>query len=119
MSKHYRVTFETSSPQSAIFAAMDLLEITGNFTFDLIPSAAPATKAKTTRTRRVKGEVFFHARPAHHKDPRIVWDGSRNRIDVSKSLHNIGMTRENLTAMQCKQGSIEHTLKRAMHGRGY
>ena len=131
MSKHYRVTFETSSPQSAIFAALDLLDITGTLTYASL--GATNDKAKKSgrgpdkKPRKIRGtpppktesKHYAHPRPAHHTDARLVWSSRFNRINVDASLKNINMTRADLTAMHCKHGSIEYTLKQAMKKRGY
>jgi len=85
-------------------------------------------RAKTAAARaalaekRAAGTINYKPKKARRSfkginadDPRLVHDKKNRRIDVASSLRNIGLTRDDLINKKTKLGSIEHSIKQALH----
>ena len=129
MAKLLKVTVDlitASTVEDVYIALASLSPIKQTVSTDELPNGkhnpkgvrGPYKKTRTTHQHDNDG-VPLHKRPDKYTDQRLVWDERRNCIDVDATLKNIGLTREDIDDKAWKTGSIEHSVKRAMRGRGY
>jgi len=126
MTKLLKVTVDliTASTIEDVYVALaSLSPIKQTTSIDELPNDKHKSKGvrgpyKKSKRGHIRDHVTFK-RPRKYTDARLVWDKHLNHVDVEASLKNVGMTREQIDKMVTKQGSIEHTIKRAMRGRGY
>ena len=129
MAKLLKVTVDlitASTVEDVYIALASLSPIKQTVSTDELPNGkhnpkgvrGPYKKTRTTHQHDNDG-VPLHKRPVKYTDQRLVWDERRNCVDVDATLNIIGLTRKDIDVMTTRQGSIEHTLKRAMRGRGY
>ena len=123
MTKLLKVTVDlitASTVEDVYIALASLSPIKQTVSTDELPNDkhSPRGVRGPYKKRQSKHDHVFK-RPRKYIDVRLVWDERFNRVDVEASLKNIGMTREQIDKMKTRFGSIEHTIKRAMRGRGY
>ena len=124
MTKLLKVTVDlvtASTVEDVYIALASLSPIKQTVSTDELPNGKHNSRGVRGpyKKRQDKHDHVRFKRPHKYTDMRLVWDERFNRVDVEASLKNIGMTREQIDRMKTKFGSIEHTIKRAMRGRGY
>ena len=121
------ITIETMKVPGAFYDALDMLDPKSKFSMTSEPIKNGNGRGRDKQKRKAHAELLsprpnlknLAPRPTKYKDKRIVWDSANNKIDIAASLANINMGRIKLSEMVTKVGSIEHTLKMAIKGRGY